>query len=201
MTSGSRRTSVGRAAADHPPGLQAVDAVADRHHERHVVLDHEHRGAQLAPHLEQERPERLGLPLGDAGGGLVEAQHPGVRREEARQLDDPAHAGGQLVDEALGVRSEPEEVEHLVGVGLLGPLDPPGLREARARRWRSERERADSAATWTVSRTVRSPKSAASWKVRPRPSPARRGGLIPLHLVPEHLGWRPCSGRSRRRRS
>ena len=43
-----------------------------------------------SPHLEQERPERLGLPLGDAGGGLVEAEHPGVRREEARQLDDPA---------------------------------------------------------------------------------------------------------------
>ena len=93
------------------------------------MLDHEHGRAQLAPDLEQERPERLGLPLGDAGGGLVEAQHPGVGGEEARQLHDAAHAGGELVDEALrrsGPR--PEEVEDLVGVGLLGPLDPPGLR-------------------------------------------------------------------------
>ena len=47
-----------------------------------------------------QRAERLGLPLGDAGGGLVEAEQAGVEREQAGQLDDAAGAGRQLGDVA-----------------------------------------------------------------------------------------------------
>ena len=47
-TSGSARTSAGVPSAITTPGLEAVDAVAHRHHQRHVVLDEQHRGAERA---------------------------------------------------------------------------------------------------------------------------------------------------------
>ena len=138
---------VGRArSAITAPGLEAVDAVADRHHERHVVLDHEHRGVELLADAQQQRAERLGLALGDAGGRLVEAEHPGVGGEQAGELDDAPHAGRQLADEPLAVGPETEEVEDLVGVRPLGPLDPPGPGQPQgdgdeARRGRGSRPR------------------------------------------------------------
>ena len=123
--------------------------------------------------LEDERAERLGLALGDAGGGLVEAEHPGVEGEQAGQLDDAAGAGGEVDDVGVGVAAEPEEVDELVGLG------PRGAARVRIARGRTERGREDpvrpraSRATWTVSRTVSSGNSVAAWNVRPSPSRAR----------------------------
>ena len=72
------------ALGDHAARLEAVDAVADAHDERHVVLDDQHRGAELAADLHDQRTERLGLALRDAGGRLVEAQHPRRRGRAGR---------------------------------------------------------------------------------------------------------------------
>ena len=50
------------------------------------MLDHEQRRVELGADPEQQRPERFGLALRDAGGGFVEAEHAGVEGEEAREL-------------------------------------------------------------------------------------------------------------------
>ncbi len=71
-------------------------------------------------------PECFGLPLRNAGGGLVEAEDPGVEREQAGQLDDPAGAGGEVADVAVGVAAEPEEVDELVRLRTARPLAPDG---------------------------------------------------------------------------
>ena len=139
MTAGSLRTCVGIALGDDPAELEAVDAVAHAHDERHVVLDDEHRRAELPADLDEQRAHRLGLALGDAGGRLVEAEHPGVEGQQAGQLDDAAGAGGQLGDGLVGVAAEAEEVDELGGLGPLGPLAPDGSRreERRSRAGRS----------------------------------------------------------------
>ena len=69
-------------------------------------------------------------------------------------------------------------------MGLLGSLDPLGLRAGRAPRVANRARARASSATCTVSRTVRSAKSAASWNVRPRPSRARRAALMSCTSVP-----------------
>ena len=63
--------------------------------------------------------ERLGFSLGDAGGGFVEAQDPGVEGEERAELDDAAGAGGELGGETVGVAAQSEEVDDLFGFGSL----------------------------------------------------------------------------------
>ena len=78
-TSGSLRTSCGRALGDHRARLHAVDAVADRQDHREVVLDDDERRVELLLHALDQRAERLGLALRDAGGRLVEADARGAR--------------------------------------------------------------------------------------------------------------------------
>ena len=73
----------GRAFGDDAPGFEAVHAVADRQDQRQVVLDDDERGVELGLDALDQRAERLGLALGDAGGGLVEADHPGATASSA----------------------------------------------------------------------------------------------------------------------
>ena len=128
MTAGAFRTVAGSPSADDATELEAVHAVADAHDERHVVLDDEHGGAQLAANLLDERAERLRLALRDAGGRFVEAEHAGVEGEQAGELDDATGAGGQVGDVGVGIAPEPEEVDELVGLGTPTPLQPDGSR-------------------------------------------------------------------------
>ena len=133
--------------------LEAVHAVADAHDERHVVLDDQHRGAELAADLLDQRAERFGLALGDPGGRLVEAQH-AVEREQARELDDPPRPGGEIGDAVVRVAPETEKADEVVGLGA----SPPPLRMARgagtARSTGTPFRPRASSATSTVSRTV-----------------------------------------------
>ena len=134
-TRGSLRTWSGGPSAMIVPGLEAVDAVADRHDEGHVVLDDQQRRAELGLDPGDERTERLGLALGHAGGGLVEADDPGLEREDAGQLADAAGAGGQRADEVVGEGAEAEVVDELVGPGqLLAVAASPGREPGRAPR-------------------------------------------------------------------
>ena len=121
MTSGSVSNLGRRSLGDHAARFQAVDPVADAHDHGHVVLDHEHRGAQLFLDGQQQRGESLDLSLGHAPGRLVEAEHPRLQRQEAAELHDPAGAGGQLGGEAVGVGAESEEVGDVLGAGPAGP--------------------------------------------------------------------------------
>jgi hypothetical protein len=96
--SGPRRGALG----DHLARFEAVDAVADRHHHRHVVLDDQDRGAELALDRLDQRAERLRLLLGDARGGLVEQDEARVEREERAELHDAPRPGRQLHEQGVG---------------------------------------------------------------------------------------------------
>ena len=104
------------------PGLHAVHAVGDRHDQRQVVLDDDQGRVQLLLHPLDQRPEGLGLALGDAGGRFVEADHPRRDREHRRELDDAPGAGRELGDEPVRVAPETEEVDELGRLGALRPL-------------------------------------------------------------------------------
>ena len=101
-------TNLFRAAlGDHPARFEAVDAVADLHHERHVVLDEQHRGVELAPDLRRmSGPNASVSRCASPAVGSSRQQHPRVEREQARQLDDAARAGRQVGDELVGVAAE-----------------------------------------------------------------------------------------------
>ena len=116
MTCGFVAHLVGRALGDHLARLHAVDAVADRQDHRQVVLDDDERRVELLLDPLDQRTERLGFALRDAGGRLVEADHARRDREHRRELDDAARAGRELGDEAVGVAAETEEVDELGGL-------------------------------------------------------------------------------------
>ena len=150
-TRGSSRTAAGQALGDDPPGLEAVDAVADRQDQREVVLDDDERGVELLLDPQDQRAERLGLALRDAGGGLVEADDARRDREDRGQLDDAPRAGRELGDVAVGVATEAEEVDELARLAYLRALGPdrrhpeqraPERRASRAPRARAARCRA-----------------------------------------------------------
>ena len=82
----------GRALGDDRARLEAVDPVADRQDQRQVVLDDDERGVELLLHALDQRAERLGLALRDAGGRLVEADHARRDGEHGRELDDAPRA-------------------------------------------------------------------------------------------------------------
>ena len=77
------------------------------------MLDDDERRVELLLHALDERAERFGFALRDAGGRLVEADHARRDGEHGRELDDAAGAGRQLGDEPVGVAAEPEEVDEL----------------------------------------------------------------------------------------
>ena len=134
ITRGSSRTSAGVPSAITAPASRQYDAVRDAHDQRHVVLDHEHRRAQLALDAHDQRPERLRLALRDAAGRFVEQQHARVDREQRAELDDPTRAGRQVRDELVAVAAEPEEVDQLGGFDALAALGRRRRREAGHRR-------------------------------------------------------------------
>ncbi len=178
-TSGSLRTLVRCALGDDLARLEAVDAVADRQDQRQVVLDDDECRVELLLHALDQRPERLGLALRDARGGLVEADHAGRDREHRRQLDDAPGAGRELGDEPVGVAAETEEVDQLRGLGALAPFGLsiaggyravlPERRAARAPRARVARSRAPSA-RGTASRPGRCGRGPA-WRAGARAGP------------------------------
>ncbi len=86
------------------------------------MLDDERRCPELTANLLDEGPEGFRLALGEAGGGLVQAEEPGVEGEQAGQLDDAPGACGEVSDVGVGVAPEAEEVDELVGLRSVYPL-------------------------------------------------------------------------------
>jgi hypothetical protein len=89
--------------------MQHGDAVRDRHHHAHVVLDDDERDRG------RETPQELRglarLLRRHAGGGLVEQQELGLRGERHGDLDEAPIAVGHRADEVAGAleHSHPRE--------------------------------------------------------------------------------------------
>ena len=152
------------------------DAVAQVHHHAHVVLDEHDRDAPLLLDVEDEAGHVLGLLLVHAGHRLVEEQDAWPHGQRAGQVDPLLQPVGQAPHRAVAQVLDLQEVDDLVlhllpERDLLAPC-PGGERHGG--------EDASAEAAWapsfTLSRTVIPSKRATFWKVRARPSAARRSG-------------------------
>ena len=182
MTAGLSRTVGGRPFGDLAAEIQHRDGVGGVHHELHVVLDQQHRGAALGD----------GADRGRQAFGLVRRQaRPPARR--AAEAGAARRASGRFRAAAAGrrrARSPPSSA---------APSSPTKSSSSRARasisrsacRVRRVRSSADSTPplvwrwqpTWMFSSTERFWKSCTSWKVRTRPAAAiasggRRGDVL-----------------------
>ena len=100
------------------PWSSAIDAVGDPLDDVHVVLDHEDRVAGLGAELGDQLGDLLGLLRVHPGGGLVEQQHPRVRRGRAGDLEPaPVRVGEAVGGLVPAVAHQPlaEEREPLLG--------------------------------------------------------------------------------------
>src|SRR5436305_175304 len=84
---------IGRARRKSPVGAATVPAVP--------ALFWPHGAADAVADAQKQRPERLGLLLGDAAGGLIQHQQRRVLGQDAREIDDAARPGRQLAGELL----------------------------------------------------------------------------------------------------
>ena len=159
-----------RARGERPALVEHVDPVADAHHERHVVVDQEHAGAEARRGACGRPAANSGTSaLGQARGRLVHQHERGLDREHPRDAEPPL----------VAVR---ERVRRRVA---------PAPRARAARAARPPRRRASrgpaptpSAATSTFSRTERLAERAAVLE-RPRePGPARRCELQRVMSLP-----------------
>ena len=76
-----------RAGGDGSSGVEDDDVVGRAHDQRHVVLDQKHGDSGVGDPA-QHGGERDLVGAHEAGGGLVEQQHLGPRRQRAGDLDE-----------------------------------------------------------------------------------------------------------------
>ena len=182
-------------AGDHlATEIEGHDAVRHCGDEREVVLDHEQARAGELADLEEQRGERLGLALRDAGRRLVEQDDAWAHADVAGEIDQPAGAGRQIRHELVAEVAEPRDLDELVGAGCR-PVVP------RVARWGgaatpaigSHSASSRSSATQSVWNAVRSPNRRASWNDRPSPSRARCWGRSRVMSTPSSM-TRPAFG-------
>ena len=87
---------VGSARGHNLAGLHHDHLGAQLEDQGHVVLDQHDGGVGHLVQPAEERDERLGLALGDPGGGLVEEEQPRAGQHDRRQVDDPPGPGREL---------------------------------------------------------------------------------------------------------
>ena len=149
---GSRRRALG----ERPALVEHLDAVADVHDQRHVVIDQEHARVVLVAHRAHDVGEGRHLRLGEARRGLVHEHEAGLGRER------PGDAEAALV----AVR---ERAGRRVRVGRSSSDSSSPSARRRASRGPAP---TPSAATSTFSRTESPRNERLCWKVRASPSPA-----------------------------
>ena len=162
----------GRALGERPSLVEHLDAVADLHHERHVVVDQEHARLVVVAHGADDGGELGHLALGQPGGRLVEQQEARLGRERPGDAELPLVAVGEAACRLLARTARARRAPS----------------SASARR-RASRGRAPqpSAATSTFSRTLSDANEPQCWNVRARPARPRRCGD---HRV---TSWPPSS--------
>ena len=114
----------------------------------------------------------VGLDLAEAGGRLVEQQDARLRRDRARDREQPPLAVGEVLDDAVEVVLEMELLDRADDLGRQRRVDRPD--EVARRRSRSPAGRSPRAGS---SNTVESSNSSSDWNERPdagarRASPA-----------------------------
>ncbi len=87
MTRGLARTSAGRPLGEDLAVVEDRDAVADPHHDAHVVLDEQDREPELGSQAADERGQLAGLAGVHAGGRLVEQEQLRTGRERTSDLE------------------------------------------------------------------------------------------------------------------
>ena len=87
------------------------DAVGDRHHQRHAVLDQQQRGAGAGLQVLQRAAQGLDLAVVHAGRRFVQQHQPGLQRHGAGQFHQFLRAVGQVPDLHLRLRRQPELVQ------------------------------------------------------------------------------------------
>ena len=185
------RLARGQAAAE----VEHDDAVADRHHQVHVVLDQQHR------RLGRERPD-AGAELGhvvlvEAARRLVEQQQAGPRDQRARQRHPLLDAERQAAREPVGASATPRS-------SSAASASARSRRSARSERGGRGARLATPARAWRPPRPSRSrPRSARGTGRRPaacarcRAGRARAGGPGPARSR-RTARCRRRRGRSRR---
>ena len=105
---------VRRPGRDHLAELEHDDAVADRHHQPHVVIDQERCRARVRD-ASQPLPEILALAGIEPGRGLVEAEQAGSHRDCPRHADELPLTLRQLSRHRVRDADEVEQPECLLG--------------------------------------------------------------------------------------
>src|SRR5215218_3168150 len=103
----------GRALGDLPSEIENVDAVADRHDERHVVLHQEDRQLEVLLQAPERALQLLDLFVVEAAGRLVQEQQARPRDERARQLDALQSPEGKPRGRTIGEPGQAEVLERL----------------------------------------------------------------------------------------
>ncbi len=89
------------------------------------MLDDDQGGVE--PHLEvrEQAPERLGLPLGDPRGRLVQQEHLRPERDHAGELGDAPRARRELLDLLVPVRPQAHGADEVAGCRLAARAPAP----------------------------------------------------------------------------
>jgi hypothetical protein len=123
----------GRSLEDPLAMRQNLDAVAQVHDQVHVVLDDDHREREASPDPVDQAQKGLRLSRIHSGGGLVEHQEAGARRERAHQFEPPLVAVGKFSGPRISSNRQADEVEQFFRGRLDLGLRPPQLRCAQER--------------------------------------------------------------------
>ena len=127
-----------RALGDLLAEVEHHDAVRDRHHQLHVVLDEQHAHVALDVDALDELGEVALLGRVRAGGGLVEQQHAGVGAQGAGDLEAALLTVGQRAGQLVGLGREPNLAQqlHAAAGAVAFLLDLPRHPEHRRQRAR-----------------------------------------------------------------
>ena len=113
-TSRLARISVGDPSASDVPLVEHVDAVADVHDQRHVVIDQQHAGAVVVAHRADHGGEVRHLGLREAGCGLVHEHEPRLARERAGNAEPALVPVRERSGRHVGVRDQSEQPKQLI---------------------------------------------------------------------------------------
>ena len=139
--------------------------------------------AELVAHVAEQRPEGLGLTLGETAGGLVEQQHLRARGR-ARTRDRRCGGSRSRARDRTGPRTRRAAAVRRARrpVARTAASDRATAGRCAAAATGLRMRTARSQATAIVSRTVSAGNSRPSWNERPRPSWARRYAAEARHV-------------------
>ena len=119
----------GRSLCDDLAVVQHRDALADAHHDPHVVLDEEDGQAELVAQAADEvDPSVAGLAAVHAGGRLVEEQQLRLRGQRAGDLQPALVAVRQVARPGIRAIAQADESQQLAAAGRAAAL-PGGASE------------------------------------------------------------------------